>query len=170
MLFLACKITEVTFYPLLRMFSTATQDRVSRLLCPCTYCLLLLDRNLLATVRVASILARPQKVATVLLGILVVSATVLLSSGVLHSSDNLNASYDRLAPVRYASQKILKHLHIAYSDELTVKWDGKVGDKVIVMAHTSQEDVSWVKEKLPEYVIKPRMGRIAPPCAIALSP
>ena len=160
---------SLAHYPLLGVFSTTTQDRVPQSRCPCIFRLLLSDGNLRATVRVASILARPQKVATVLLGVFVVCFTALLSSGVLHSSDNLNYSYDRLAPLRYASQKILKHLRIAYSDEPTVKWDGKVGDKAIIMAHTSQEDISWVKEKLPEYVIKPCVDCITLRRSIPLS-
>lgn len=30
------------------------------------------------------------------------------------------------------------------------KWDGVVGDKMIVMVHLPSEDVSWVERELPE--------------------
>lgn len=35
-------------------------------------------------------------------------------------------------------------------------FDGKVGDKVIIMAKLEKEDTEWVAENLPEYVIFPR--------------
>ena len=59
-----------------------------------------------------------------------------------------HAAYDSKGSISFMKDSILKGLRLSYQDSF--KWDGKVGDKVIVMAHTYQEDVSWVEEHLPE--------------------
>ena len=86
--------------------------------------------------------ARPQKIIVIILTALLVAAIIVFSV------DDVWVAHDRIGTARYVKERILKALHLAYDD--VPIWDGKVGDKVIVMAHTYAEDVSWVEKELPE--------------------
>ena len=74
----------------------------------------------------------------------------IITEVALFFKDSFHFANDQIAAAQFLSQRVLRSLRLAYDDEIPIKWDGKVGDKVIVMAHTRQEDPSWVKEKLPE--------------------
>ena len=68
--------------------------------------------------------------------------------------ENLGPKYcpaaDCLDTAVYFKDRILQSLRIAYKDDELPIWNGTVGDKVIIMAHTNSEDVSWVEHYLPE--------------------
>ena len=49
----------------------------------------------------------------------------------------------------YYKDRLLQQLQIAHVHEPPA-WNGTVGDKIIIMAHTNSEDVSWVEKHLPE--------------------
>ena len=63
----------------------------------------------------------------------------------------IHVTGDRIATAKYLRDHILRSLHLAYDTEKPIQLHGEVGDKIIVMAHTQNEDVSWVKEQLPDW-------------------
>jgi hypothetical protein len=56
---------------------------------------------------------------------------------------------DCVGSALYLRDKLLKQLGLGFRDEAP-QWDGRTGDKIIVMAHTALEDITWVEKYLPE--------------------
>ena len=84
----------------------------------------------------------------ILLFVLIVICIIVYHLFTILGNHGYYAAYDRKGSIVYLKDKILNGLGVSYQDSF--RWDGKVGDKVIVMAHTMKEDVSWVEEHLPE--------------------